>query len=656
MNKDMDSKKVTRSLSTLGVIVTLGIVFGDIGTSPLYVMRSIMNANTGFDTNYIIGAVSCIIWTLTMQTTVKYVFIALRADNKGEGGILALYALIRKRGKHWLYVVAIIGACTLIADGVITPAITVTSAMEGLSGISPNIPIVPVVLAVITLIFFIQQFGTHAIGRYFGPFMFLWFLMLGVFGAFSIGEYPLIFKAFNPYYAFNLLINYPNWFLVLGAVFLCTTGAEALYSDLGHCGRKNITVSWIYVKAMLIINYMGQGAYLINHIGRLSDNVNPFYAILPGWMLIIGIVMATGAAIIASQALISGCFTIFSEAVHLDFWPMLRIKYPSIVKGQLFIPLVNNVLYLFCMITVIAFKNSGRMEAAYGLAITVTMLCTTLMMSFYLKQHGAARWIVFVFVSVYFLIEGAFLLANLSKFTHGGWFTLMLAGLFSIIMLVWYKARRIRLAHLGFCKLSDYYGIISDIKADTTINRYASNLVYINRSGNKNMVEDKLVYSIINKSPKRADHYWLIHFERLDEPETLDYTCDELIPETLFSINIRIGFRIDPLMSLYLRQIIQDLVKEKHFDLRSCYPALRKFNIMGDFRFVVIHRIYYPSSVVSYYDNAIMKLYSMIKHIGVSEQRAFGLDTSNVTIENMPLIISDHYRQRVVKRQDGQDS
>jgi KUP system potassium uptake protein len=506
------------------------------------------------------------------------------------------------------------------------------------------------VLGVITLIFFIQQFGTHRIGRYFGPFMFLWFLMLGVFGGLKLHEYPMIVKAFNPYYAVRLLIDYPNWFLVLGAVFLCTTGAEALYSDLGHCGKKNITVSWLYVKAMLIINYMGQGAYLISHIGQMPADFNPFYAIMPSWLLIFGIIMATGAAIIASQALISGCFTIFSEAVHLDFWPMLRIKYPSEVKGQLFIPIVNNALYLLCVITVLAFQTSGRMEAAYGLAITITMLATTLMLSFYLHQHGAARWIVYIFASVYFVIEGSFLLANLSKFAHGGWFTLMLAGLFSAMMLVWYKARLIRLAHLGFLRLSDYFEIITDIKADSTIVKYASNLVYINRSDDKDKVEDKFIYSIINKSPKRADHYWLIHFERLDEPETLDYTCDELIQDTLYRINIRIGFRIDPLMSLYLRQIINDLIREKGFDLRSTYPALRKRNIMGDFRFVVIHRIYYPSSVVSYHDNAIMKLYSMIKHIGVSEQRAFGLDTSNVTVENVPLIISNQYRQKIVPR------
>ena len=646
----MDSSKMVHKLSALGLLVTLGIVFGDIGTSPLYVMKAVMHANEGFDADYIVGAVSCIIWTLTLQTTIKYVCIALRADNRGEGGILALYTLIRKRGKAWLYIAAIIGASTLIADGVITPAMTVTSAMEGLEGIDPGIPIVPMVLGVITFIFFIQQFGTSQIGRFFGPFMLAWFLMLGVLGLSHLGQYPMIFKAFNPYYAIRLLIDYPNWFLVLGAIFLCTTGAEALYSDLGHCGRKNITVSWAFVKAMLILNYMGQGAYVISNIGKSQSGVNPFFGIIPSWMLIIGVIMATGAAIIASQALISGCFTIFSEAVHLNFWPVLRIKYPSTVKGQMYIPLVNNSLYLLCVITVLAFQTSDRMEAAYGLAITVTMLFTTLMMLFYLRQHGFSKLVVGIFGVIYGMIEGVFLLANLSKFMHGGWFTLMLAGFFAAIMLVWHKAHKIHIDHLGFKRLSDYYDILSDIKRDEAIPNYASNLVYINNSDNKDLVEDKLIYSIVNKSPKRADHYWLIHFEQQDEPETLDYTCDELIKDTLFRINIRIGFRVNPLMSLYLRQIIEDLVYEKHFDLRSVYPSLRKRGIPGDFRFIVIHRIYYPSSVVSYRDNAIMKLYAMIKRIGVGEARALGLDTSNVIVEKVPLIISSQYRQKIVKR------
>ncbi len=640
----------TKRLSMLGVLIAIGIVFGDIGTSPLYVMKTIIHANPDFDTNYMLGAVSCIYWTLTLQTTLKYVFVALRADNRGEGGILALFTLIRKRGKKWFAILAIIGASTMIADGVITPAITVTSAIEGLQDISPDIPIVPIVLGIISMIFFIQRFGTSSIGHYFGPFMLVWFLMLGVLGVSHITTFPMIIKAINPYYAIHLLISSPCWFLILGAVFLCTTGAEALYSDLGHCGRKNITVSWIFVKIMLVLNYMGQGAFVISHHDMFTGDINPFYAIMPRWMLVSGVLMATGAAIIASQALISGCFTIFSEAVHLDFWPLLKFKYPSSDKGQIFIPAINNFLFVLCFLTVIIFQTSAHMEAAYGLAITITMLTTTMMLTSYLSQRYIPKWIVALFFTVYVVIEGLFLLANMTKFAHGGWFTIMLSTIFGAIMYIWYRARIIRRKYLKFSKLDQYYQILSDIKADTSIPKYATNLVYIRQSDREDMVEDKLIYSIINKQPKRADHYWLMHFQYMDSPDTLDYTCHELIPDTLFAINVRVGFRINPLMSLYLRQIVEDLIEQNHFDIRSGYTSLRKHNIAGDFRFIVIHRIYYPSTVVDKFDNLLLNLFTFIKHLGVGDEQALGLDTSNVTIENVPLIVNHKVRQRIVRR------
>ena len=639
-----------KKLTAMGLLIAIGIVFGDIGTSPLYVMRTIMRANPHFNANYILGAVSCIIWTLTLQTTLKYVVIALRADNKGEGGVLALFALIRKRGSRWLYLVAMLGASTLIADGVITPAITVTSAIEGLHGISTNIPIVLIVVVIISVVFFIQRFGTGSIGSYFGPFMLVWFLLLGVLGIVHIADFPLIVKAFNPYYAIELLSSSPEWFLILGAVFLCTTGAEALYSDLGHCGRRNITVSWIFVKVMLILNYMGQGAYIINNINTMHTGINPFYGIMPNWLLIPGVVIATGAAIIASQALISGCFTIFSEAVHLDFWPTLKFKYPSRNKGQIYIPQINNMLYILCIVTVLLFQTSAHMEAAYGLSITITMLTTTVMLAVYLRQRFTPHWIVGAFLAVYLLIEGFFFLANLTKFAHGGWFTIMLALFVGSIMYIWYRAWNIRRKYLKFNKLSDYYDIICDIKADETIPEYATNLVYIRQSEREDVVEDKLIYSIINKQPKRADHYFLVHFIYDDAPDTLDYTCSELINDTLYAINIRVGFRVNPLMTLYLRQIVEDLIAEKQFDIRSGYPSLRKHNIAGDFRFIVIHRIYYASTVVSASDNITLHLFGVIRHIGVDDEQALGLDTSNVTVERVPFVVNKKYKQHITKR------
>ncbi len=646
MNSGLSTHK---KLTAMGLLIAIGIVFGDIGTSPLYVMRTILQANPHFDANYILGAVSCIIWTLTLQTTLKYVIVALRADNKGEGGVLALFTLIRKRGYRWLFIVAILGASTLIADGVITPAITVTSAIEGLHGLSTNIPIVPIVLFIISTIFFIQRFGTGSIGTYFGPFMLVWFLLLGILGMIHVVDYPYIIKAFNPYYAIKLLASSPEWFLIFGAVFLCTTGAEALYSDLGHCGRRNITISWIFVKVMLILNYMGQGAYIVSHSASMHTGINPFYAIMPNWLLIPGIIMATGAAIIASQALISGCFTIFSEAVHLNFWPTMKFKYPSVDKGQIYIPRINNLLYILCIITVLLFQTSAHMEAAYGLSITITMLTTTVMLAVYLKQRFTPHWLVIAFLLVYLLIEGSFFLANLTKFAHGGWFTIMLALIAGSTMYIWYRAWNIRRKYLKLKKLSDYYDIIRDLKADETIPKYATNLVFIRQSDSDDMVEDKLIYSIINKQPKRADHYFLVHFSNDDAPDTLNYTCHELIEQTLYAINIRVGYRVNPLMTLYLRQIVEDLIAQHRFDIRSCYPSLRKHNIAGDFRFIVIHRIYYASTVVSASDNFMLHLFGFIRHIGIDDEQALGLDTSNVTVERVPFVINNKYKQRITR-------
>lgn len=623
-----------------GLLMTLGIVFGDIGTSPLYVMKAIVSTGETLDTDYILGALSCIIWTLTLQTTVKYVLIALRADNNGEGGILALYALLRRHRRRWIYVIAVIGASTLLADGVITPAITVTTAIEGLEGISPDLPVMPVVIAIITVIFFVQRFGTEHIGRTFGTFMLLWFLLLGVAGAAALTACPQVLKAFNPYYAVRLLVESPSWFFILGAVFLCTTGAEALYSDLGHCGRRNITISWLFVKAMLILNYLGQGAWILANAGRITAGVNPFYAIVPQDMLLFAIVMATGAAIVASQALISGSFSILSEAMNLHFWPRMRIKHPTNVKGQLFIPAVNLTMYVGVVLTVLLFRDSSRMEAAYGLAITITMLMTTLLLGFYLRMSGTARAAALAFVGAYCVIEGIFLAANLSKFMAGGWFTLLIGGLLCFIMLVWVAALKIRRRHLSSKRTSDYYGIISDIKADDTIPKYASNLVYVNHSHGEGSVDDKLVYSIINKQPKRADHYWLLNLEFVDTPDTLEYTFTPLVKDTLFSVTMRIGFRIEPRVSLYLRQIVEDLVADGKLDLTSTYPSLRKNGIPGDFRFVIIHRIYYPEDSHNRHQNLLMSLYAIIRKIGIDEPNALGLDTSVVVVERVPLIIS----------------
>ncbi|MBF1431757.1 MAG: KUP/HAK/KT family potassium transporter [Prevotella melaninogenica] len=639
------SNSARHKLSLMGVIVTLGIVFGDIGTSPLYVMKAIVRAGNPVNAEYIIGAVSCIIWTLTLQTTVKYVLIALRADNKGEGGILALYALIRRHSRKWFYFLAIIGASTLIADGVITPSITVLSAIEGLKVYEPETPVVPIALCIVTVLFFIQQFGTNMIGKLFGPLMLLWFSMLGVLGAMHIGDYIPILQAFNPLHAIRLLTSNPEWFLILGAVFLCTTGAEALYSDLGHCGINNIRTSWAFVKVMLILNYLGQGAWIIAHVDNLTSGLNPFYAIMPHGMLFFGIVMATIAAIIASQALISGSFTIFSEAMNLKFWPRQKIKYPTDVKGQLYIPFVNMSLFILCVIVILFFQSSERMEAAYGLSITITMLMTTFLLSAYLTIRRVNRWLTLLFLIVFVGLESIFFIANMAKFMNGGWVTMLLASVMIAIMYVWYNATTIRNSQIQIRDVRESFSIISDIKNDDSIPKYATNIVYLTKLGGKYDIEQKILYSIINKHPMRADHYFLLHIDYQDSPSTLEYDVTTLVPDTLYRINLRLGFRIHPLVNRYFRQIIEDMVAKNEFSLASSYPSLAKHNVMGNFVFVLINRIYSTFASFSFKERLIMDAYEWIDHLKLSMTRSLSLNTSNVLIENVPLTLKSHAKK-----------
>ena len=646
-SKTVPSGSMAHRLSVMGLLVTLGIVYGDIGTSPLYVMRAIIGATPVITTDYIIGAVSCIIWTLTIQTTLKYVVLALRADNKGEGGILALYALVRKHGRGWLYLLAIIGASTLVADGVITPSITVLSAIEGLRAYEPSTPVIPIAIAILTVLFFIQQYGTSAIGKLFGPLMLLWFSMLGILGLTHMGDSWVILKAFNPWYAIRLLTTSPEWFLILGAVFLCTTGAEALYSDLGHCGKQNIRVSWAFVKTMLICNYLGQGAWIISHADQLTTGTNPFYAIMPHAFLPVGITMATIAAIVASQALISGSFTIFSEAMNLHFWPRQRIKYPTDIKGQLYIPFINVSLYVLCIVVILFFQTSSNMEAAYGLAITVTMLMTTLLLGCYLKQGKMQRSIVILVISFFVVLESIFFVANLAKFMHGGWVTMLLAGTICLVMYVWYNADKIRNTFVEHRDIRKYYDILSDIKADTSISKFATNVVYMSRFGGKYDVEQKVLYSIINKHPMRADHYILLHTDYEDTPNERSYDFYELIPGTLYRINLHLGFRVQPYVNLYLRQVIEDQVEKGSFALESGYDSLRRHHVAGNFIFVFIKRVYAEFNVFTPKARFIMTIYNFVHHLKQSAPKAMGLSTSNVFVETVPLVVRTRKVERV---------
>ncbi len=649
---DLKGNRIRR-WSAAGLIVAIGIVFGDIGTSPLYVMKAILNVCPVFDRDYIVGAVSCVIWTLTLQTTIKYVTVALRADNNGEGGIMALFSLVKKTGtRGWPFVVAAIGASAMLADGIITPAVTVTSAVEGLRSLHAATPVVPIVLVIITLVFFVQRSGSSKIGRFFGPVMLVWFLMLGILGLMNVWSDLSIFKAFNPYYAVKLIISSPEWMFILGAVFLCTTGAEALYADLGHCGRFNITFSWLFVKVMLILNYLGQGAWILAHAGSIDGHVNPFYGMMPVGFLGVGIVIATVAAVIASQALITGVFSLIGEAVNLDIWPRMKINHTGDVKGQLYVPAINLFLYVGCVGTVLLFRSSGRMEAAYGLAITITMLTTTILLWRYMRNIGMPAWLTSSFLMVFCLLEGAFFAANMFKFVHGGWFTVLIAcGLFCI-MFVWNKGRSFHRSHLDYKYFPDHIDIITAIRNDGEIPRYASNVVYISFSPTRNMVESKLLYSIINKQPKRADHYWIIRIEYTDMPYTLDYSIDTMVKDAIFMVTVRFGFKVQPRINVFLRQIVEDLVASGDLSLTSRYPSMKRYGIAGDFRFVLIHRVFSPMSICNAYERKILTAYETLRHISESAENALGLDTSVVTVETVPLVIIKGSEIRIKRNQE----
>jgi KUP system potassium uptake protein len=644
------AKHVNR-VTGAGLLIALGIIYGDIGTSPLYVFNAIISDRV-ITEDLIIGSLSCIIWTLTLQTTVKYVIMVLRADNRGEGGIFALYALVRRRRK-WLVVPAMIGGASVLADGIITPPISITSAVEGLKNIPSlnNIEtdtIVYIVLGIMTAFFFMQQFGTASIGKLFGPVMAVWFSMLAVLGIIHLGDYPGIFKAFNPVQAVSFVKDYPNALWLMGAVFLCTTGAEALYSDLGHCGRGNIRISWIFVKTTLLLNYLGQGSYLLANRKGLEITaavkeqltINAFYDIMPEWFVIFGVIVATSAAIIASQAMVSGSFTLISEAMRLNLWPKFRIVYPSEEKGQLYIPAVNGMIFAGCIAVVLYFRESSKMEAAYGLAIIMTMIATTMLFANYLVLHRVKAGWIYLFLVTYTVIEFGFLIALLQKFLHGGYITLMVAFLMFFVMYVWFRSRKIKNRYVEFVKLEDYLPLLQELSNDTTINKYATHLIYLTSANNPKEIEHKITYSIFNKKPKRADIYWFVHVDTLDDPYTCEYEVTTIIPNEVIRVEFRLGFRIEPKLNLMIRRVVEDMVANKEVNVVSRYESLQRNNIVGDFEFIVMEKFLSQDNELPFWEKVVMNVYFALKEVSLSEERGFGLDPSNVKVEKFPLIVA----------------
>ncbi len=633
-------KSLVAKVSAASLLVAFGIIYGDIGTSPLYVLKEVVGKKE-ISEKLIYGAISCVIWTITFQTTFKYIYLTLKADNHGEGGIFSLFALVRRYGKY-LIIPTILGATTLLADGIITPPISVASAVEGLGMIDglKHIPTVPIVIIIISALFFFQRFGTHKIGSAFGPAMFIWFTMLATLGLVQIFHNPGIFKAINPVYAYQLLVEYPQGFWLLGAVFLATTGAEALYSDLGHCGRRNIRISWAFVKICLILNYMGQGAWLMStDASKHLHGHNPFFEIMPHWFLIPGVIIATFAAIIASQALISGSYTLINEAMNLNFWPRVAVRQPSESKGQIYIPSVNIMLWVGCVLMVLYFQTSSNMGAAYGLAITITMMVTTYLLSYFLLYRLRwSKWYVFPLLFLFASIEISFFIANIQKFKEGGYITLIISAIYFFIMYSVYFGRKLSNQFTKFVDLGKHVSSIKELSVDDSIPKFSTHLIYLTKANHRHEIEEKIIRSIFGKKPKRADVYWFVHIHRTEHPYTLAYDVSELVDDKIIKVNILVGFRVQPRTELYFKKIVQDLVANKELNLHMRADGSTKYNSEPDFKFVVIEKFLSVENEFNLHEGLLLNSYFRIKQLGQSDESAFGLDKNDVVIEQIPLI------------------
>ncbi len=639
-------------ITAAGLLVALGIVFGDIGTSPLYVLKAIAGTEV-ISEEIILGALSCVFWTLTLQTTLKYVILILRAENRGEGGIFALFSLVKRHAK-WLTVPAIIGGSSMIADSIITPPISVSSAVEGLLILYPNIQVVPIVIAIITGLFFVQILGTNFVGKAFGPIMTAWFIMLGTFGIIHVFKDLTVFRALNPAYAYQLLAHHPGGFFLLGSVFLCTTGAEALYSDMGHVGRANIRISWVLVKVCLLLNYFGQGVYVMSLAGQKLGDRSPFYDLMPAWFLPFGIGLAAMATVIASQAMLTGVFTLISEAIRLNFWPKIKINFPSNQRGQIYIPSVNIMLYLGCIGVILYFSRvadamtaeeghrvliSTALEAAYGLAIVLTMMMNTFLFTYFLYvKKSKIVWIILYFV-LFMFIECCFLLANLQKFVHGGWVSMLIAAFMIGIMYIWLSASKIKARLTEYVSLDKYVQSLIDLSNDATATKYATHLVFMSNANRYSEIESKIMYSIFEKRPKKADIYWFVHVDTVDDPYLMEYKVKCIAKDDVYKVNFKLGFKVPNRINLYFKVVLEEMVNSHELDITSRYESLNKNNLIGDFRFVVLEKFLSYDNDLPFFENLIMKAYFFIKGFTPSEDKWFGLDSSSVKLEKVPLVI-----------------
>jgi KUP system potassium uptake protein len=582
--------------------------------------------------------------------------MALSADNKGEGGIFALYALVRRYKAGWVIFPAILGCCTLIADGFMTPAMSVTSAVEGIKTLMPEISdqtIITIVIIILVALFIFQQFGSSVVGKTFGPVMMVWFVFIGAIGAYHLSFNLAVLKAINPSYGVSLLIKYPGGFWILGAIFLCTTGAEAMYSDLGHCGKSNIRLGWGFVKLCLLLSYFGQGAWLLStYEGKELGDTIPFFSMMPDWLLIFGVIIATMATVIASQALISGTFTLVNEAMKLKLWPATRVRYPSQMKGQIYIPAINWILMFGCILVVIFFKKSDDMQAAYGLAITVNMLMTSALLVYYFATVKKSTIRSSVLALVFFSIEGAFLISNLSKFSHGGWFSGSIALAFFLMMFILLRARELRDRHTEFVDLKHYVPMIQDLQADASIPREATNLVYMAVADSKRYIDSNIIYSIFKKRPKKADVYWFVHVDTVDSPYSSKYSVDTIVPKKCFFVRIKLGFKADHRVNLLFAKILHDMAENAEIDLVSHYDSLRKHSMPADFKFVMLHSLASVDSEISTFDNVIIQGYRFIKKHSLSTEEMYGLELANVEVETVPIMVGPAAKVRIKREKE----